>query len=73
MSKQIVKTIREKGMGIASCGGGRRILDNTIVNEADFKEICRRVPSDEDATREVGYRLELINNKIVLTEYPSSP
>eukprot|EP01035_Chromulina_nebulosa_P009994 gene9994-13467_t len=59
----------EKGMGIAaSCG--RIIIDNTIVNEADFKEICRKV-LNEDGTREVGYRLELINNKIVLTEYPS--
>ena len=66
--RKIVKTVREKGMGIAaSCG--RIILDN-IVNEADFKEICRKV-LNEDGTREVGYRLELINNKIVLTEYPS--
>ena len=67
--RKIVKTVREKGMGIAaSCG--RIIFVNTIVNEDDFKEICRRV-LNEDSTREVGYRLELINNKIVLTENPS--
>ena len=67
MLKRIVKTVREKGIGIASYG--RIIIDNTIVNEADFKEICRKV-LNEDGTREVGYRLELINNKIVLTENP---
>jgi hypothetical protein len=66
---KIVKTVRAKGMGIAaSCG--RIIIANTIVNEADFKEICWRV-LNEDGTREVGYHLELINNKIVLTEYSS--
>ena len=67
--RNIVKTIREKGMGIAAICG-RIILDSTVVNEADFKEICRKV-LNVDGTREVGFRLELINNKIVLTEYPS--
>jgi len=58
---KIVKTVRAKGMGIAA-SWGRIIIANTIVNEADFKEICRRV-LNEDGTREVGYHLELINNK----------
>jgi hypothetical protein len=67
--RSVVSNIREKGQEV-SLNGGKLTLDGIFVDIALFKRVCNKILSP-DGSRDVGYRLELINNEIIVTECPS--
>ena len=66
--RNTVRMIEEKGLQVAQ-NGGQLTLKGIFVDEDLFKRVCNKVLSS-DGSRDVGYRLEMINNEIILTECP---
>eukprot|EP01036_Dinobryon_divergens_P024239 gene24239-32671_t len=66
--RNIIRQIREKGPLLSQYGGSFR-FEGITVDDTLFKKVCRIINPD---SRALGFRLEMINNEILITQFPSA-